>query len=175
MNFKLYKAHIDIDQSILDHIIEYSNKKENLRKNAGNYFTKDINFLNNYKSLFETLTTIAKEYTNDNLLYRESWLNITRKNEFHHRHNHPNADFTSVLYLQTLEDDHIVFYGKHFDFDMEYPVKKGDFIIFESSVWHSVKKNTSKIDRITIGCDFNYSYNPVLLLMDEILDINNVE
>ena len=39
----------------------------------------------------------------------QSWINITKPDEFHHEHFHTNSIISGVFYISTEEDDAITF------------------------------------------------------------------
>lgn len=96
----------------------------------------------------------------------ESWANKSMPDEQHHRHNHPNSIVSGVFYIDT--DEHtgnIVFNTGQYS-QIEFQVKEsniynsktwsfapmiGTLILFPSSLEHSVTKNLSKKDRISIS------------------------
>lgn len=169
MNFLFYKTKIDIPGPIREEIHQISKLEDRLNKNRGNYFSKDTNFLKQYPELMDTIFNQVKDFAKDEVLYRESWLNVTGKDQFHHRHSHPNSHLTTILYVNTLENDTIIFHGKENNEDIPIEVNNNEFIIFDSSVWHSVKTNTTDTTRLSIGCDFNYSNTEVVGLIYELL------
>jgi len=96
----------------------------------------------------------------------ESWANKSTPNEQHHRHNHPNSIVSGVFYVDTDEyTGNIVFNTSQYS-QIEFQVKEsniynsktwsfapmiGTLILFPSSLEHSVTKNLSKKDRISIS------------------------
>ena len=84
----------------------------------------------------------------------QSWINITKKGEAHHRHVHPNSFISGVFYLEADNKlDKIHFYKegyqqvqlqiKNFNpynsTSWWYPVKTGDLVLFPSHFAHSVE------------------------------------
>jgi len=96
----------------------------------------------------------------------ESWANKSTPNEQHHRHNHPNSIVSGVCYVDNDEyTGNIVFNTSQYS-QIEFQVKEsniynsktwsfapmiGTLILFPSSLEHSVTKNLSKKDRISIS------------------------
>tara|TARA_Y100001951_G_C11232187_1_gene235299 strand:+ start:71 stop:757 length:687 start_codon:yes stop_codon:yes gene_type:complete len=99
----------------------------------------------------------------------QSWLNLTKPQESHHPHTHPNSYLSGVLYIKCLPNDHIVFRNRSHRMynNMEFPKKKetqtnslnigqviteGDLIIFPSWVPHYVDLNETKYhERISLS------------------------
>ena len=40
----------------------------------------------------------------------QSWLNLSRKGQWHHQHSHPNSLWSGVFYVEAEESDRIVFH-----------------------------------------------------------------
>ena len=83
--------------------------KNDVYKNEGNITTNDGYVLERevFKNLKNELNLIVQDYfntvinaTNDVVPYiTQSWLNYTEKDQFHHRHSHPNSLVSGVVYL----------------------------------------------------------------------------
>jgi uncharacterized protein (TIGR02466 family) len=98
----------------------------------------------------------------------QSWLNWTKKGEFHHRHEHPNSFISGVLYISTDSlTDKITFYNADYKqlqlasetFDIFnssswwFPVKTGGIVMFPSSLTHNVEDVVS--DNVRVSLAFN--------------------
>ena len=98
----------------------------------------------------------------------QSWLNWTRKGEFHHKHAHANSFISGVLYISTdALTDKITFYNtdyKQLKLASEtsdilnsnlwwFPVKTGDVVIFPSSLTHDVQNVVA--DNVRVSLAFN--------------------
>jgi len=98
----------------------------------------------------------------------QSWLNWTKKGEFHHKHNHPNSFISGVLYIATDSvKDKITFYRSGYkqlqlttdNFDIlnsdlwRFNVKTGDIVMFPSSLTHNVENVIA--DNIRVSLAFN--------------------
>ena len=42
----------------------------------------------------------------------QSWVNVSRRGQYHHRHSHPNSYLSGVLYFETSENDKISFHNQ---------------------------------------------------------------
>ena len=90
---------------------------------------------------------------NVSLRITQSWLNYTEMGGFHHTHHHRNSFISGVYYIQTTENDKIMFFSdikNIFSIDpQEYniwnseiywmPCKEKSLILFPSSLNHSVE------------------------------------
>jgi len=95
--------------------------QNNINKNYGNYTTKDNYVLNNdsmkdilnfcqscLDSYFENV--YCPSYNTCTLNLTQSWINYTKKGEFHHAHTHPNSIISGVLYISANKKyDEIIF------------------------------------------------------------------
>lgn len=116
---------------------------QDLVSNIGNKFSKNT-FVLNVPELCEIRNFCeesVKHFNNEinnntktKLRITQSWLNISKANQFHHKHRHPNSYISGVLYIETSENDRINFYNPatRFSFYQETPTT---FNQFNSSVW----------------------------------------
>lgn len=100
----------------------------------------------------------------------QSWLNVNKPGEYHRRHNHQNSIISGVFYVQTVEDDKIVFtdpniklkefitFGEEREFNLwnssqwKVPVNNTKLILFPSWLEHQVEPNqTDTTDRISLA------------------------
>lgn len=138
--------------------------KDKVRENESN--TKDIYILEHqplaeikrlcHLALQDYLVKIYNPINpNDiSLKITQSWLNFSKKNQFHYKHTHHNSILCGVLYIDAIKDkDTIVFtkadtgenwqvqpkdnnpFNMH---DVPFSVATGDMIIFPSNLTHSV-------------------------------------
>ena len=93
--------------------------KKLLMKNEGNYTSTNNYILENekLKNIKEFLGVLVKNYF-DNIVspsenitpyITQSWLNYTKKGEFHHTHCHPNSYISGVFYIESDKGDGISF------------------------------------------------------------------
>lgn len=96
----------------------------------------------------------------------QSWATKTVKNESHHKHSHPNSFLSGVFYVEIEEEDHIVFYRENKAFllnvnptefnifnsdSWESDIKKGQLIIFPSTLEHATPFKRENNKRISIS------------------------
>ena len=99
------------------------------------------------------------------IVITQSWINITRENESHHRHHHPNSFLSGVFYIETNPEDSITFYNpvknmtdidsKEYTFSnsqvWSIPAKQGSLIMFPSHIDHSVEAKRTEGNRISLS------------------------
>jgi uncharacterized protein (TIGR02466 family) len=147
------------------------NNEGNITSN-NNYVLNEIPFLN----LKNELDLKVKEYfdkiicpSNKITPYiTHSWLNYTDKNQYHHKHLHPNSLVSGVLYINSDKKfDKIKFFKENYQpikFEVKeynlfnsqswwFSVKTGDIVLFPSSLTHMVE--TKEGDNTRVSLAFN--------------------
>jgi uncharacterized protein (TIGR02466 family) len=117
-------------------------------------------------SVSECFNELYKPRKEVNLRITQSWLNYTKKDQFHHRHSHPNSFLSGVFYVNAnKETDKIFFYdNRYYQISMPgaestpvnskswwFPIETGDLIIFPSSLEHSVETLTTDTVRASLA------------------------
>ena len=143
--------------------------KRDVYKNDGNTASNDTIF----NTLKKELEVIVQDYFKQILSAKnvtpyitQSWLNYTEKNQFHHKHRHPNSMVSGVFYIDADEKyDRIYFYNdKHSVIVPEvnefntfnsgswfFPVKTGQLFLFPSSLEHMVETKKGSNTRISLA------------------------
>ena len=146
--------------------------------NEGNTTSNDNYILTNkpFKNLKEELDLRIQDYfdkvispaNNITPYITQSWLNYTEKNQYHHKHAHPNSLVSGVFYINCHEEhDKIKFFNDRYQtikpevkdwnlYNSEtwwFSVKTGDIILFPSSLTHMVE--TKQGDNTRISLAFN--------------------
>lgn len=130
---------------------------------------------------YETL----KHVKESEIYITQSWLNLTKKDQFHHTHKHPNSILAGVFYLQTVDDDCISFDNtlrvdqvrpsiesfNSFNSSLyNLPVHRNMLVIFPSSLMHNVP--TVRSDQVRISLAFNTFVKGVLGKDDQLSRVN---
>ena len=63
----------------------------------------------------------------------QSWLNVTKRGEFHHEHSHPNSIVSGVFYISTEADDKITFIDPNMKVKEMIKIEQESFNPFNSS------------------------------------------
>jgi len=152
--------------------------KKKTKKNAGNSRTNDNYVLEHkaLKNLKKDLHTKVMDYfdkvvcTNNITPYiTQSWINYTERDQFHHRHSHPNSLVSAIFYISADKKvDSVTFYKGYLDYRIKlditkynifssssctFPVETGNILLFRSSLEHAVDKK--KGNNIRISLSFN--------------------
>lgn len=145
-------------------------------KNTGNKTSHETYLLEKLPYLKSILLDKIKhhyyevlKHDNESEIYiTQSWINLAKKGDYHHTHNHPNSILSGVFYLRTVDNDAIILDNsfrapqirpslKEFnEFNSTIytqNVKDNMLIIFPSNLYHSVP--TVKKDQIRISLAFN--------------------
>ena len=93
------------------------------------------------------------------LVITQSWLNVNNDGEHQPIHTHTNSMLSGVTYLNTSEEDGIRFTDDKFNTRMslipiptiKQPVEKGDIILFDSQLPHSVDGAKRKEKRVSLA------------------------
>ena len=153
--------------------------KKKTNSNEGN-ITSSENYvlenkaLNNLKKDLHTkvMDYFDKVICTDNLItpyITQSWINYTKSDQFHHKHNHPNSFISGIFYISADKKvDSITFskiplderiklnitkYNIFNSSSCTFPVETGKILLFRSSLVHGVGKK--KGNNIRISLSFN--------------------
>ena len=163
--------------------LKFVNEQKNYcYKNEGNFNTKDNYILNRkeFKNIKKFLNQCCKDYldkiicpkNNIDLYITQSWLNYTKENQYHHKHEHPNSVISGVLYFDSdKKNDTIKFFSdiKYLQIKPEvdkyniwnssswwFPVETGKLVMFPSSTTHQVDLKKGSNTRVSLA--FNTFY-----------------
>jgi len=149
--------------------------KQPQRANLGNTTSTNSYILNR-----KELTSLRNELENKLQAYFEqvyspkydvslritqSWVNYTKKGQFHHKHRHPNSFISGVYYIETTDDDRIYFHNDRTPMIEILPnlwnswnsktwwieAKKGSLVLFPSSLEHNVEVVNTDETRISLS------------------------
>lgn len=148
------------------------------RPNEGNTTSDDNHVLKNKnlsslskfidQSVNEFFQSVYQPSTEVSLYTTISWINYSEKNQWHHKHAHPNSFLSGVFYVESNEDDKILFFKEpayrpiSFDAKSYNPYNSESWwmetsektlYVFPSSFTHSVPAVTG--DKTRISLSFN--------------------
>lgn len=127
-------------------------------KNLRKFIEESVN------QYFSEIVAPVKEAS---LYITQSWVNYSKKGQWHHSHEHPNSILSGVFYVQSDENDKIFFEKNHYE-QISFPTEKfnlynsktwwleatqGRLVIFPSSLRHSV--NMIETDHTRVSLSFN--------------------
>ena len=172
-------------------------QKKHCLNNEGNINTKDNYILNRkeFKNIKKFLDKHCKDYLdtiicpkdNIELYITQSWLNYTEKDQYHHKHAHPNSVVSGVLYFDSdVKNDKILFsHSKGYQqispeidntkFNLWnsrtwfFAVETGNLFMFPSSTTHQVETKQGNNTRISLA--FNTFYKGTLGLNKELTEL----
>jgi len=151
--------------------------KKNTYKNEGNTTSNNNYVLENktLKNLKKDLHTKIMDYFDkvictDSLItpyITQSWINYTKKDQFHHKHNHPNSLVSGIFYISADKKvDSVTFYKAPLDERIKlniakynifnsssctFPVETGNIFLFRSSLIHGVEKKKGNNERLSLS------------------------
>ena len=173
----------NMDRPFTKQELQFVEKQKNhCKNNSGNITSKDNYILNRkeFKNIKKFLDTTCKDYLNRiicpknniELYVTQSWLNYTEKNQYHHKHAHPNSVISGVLYFDCdKKNDKITFSNpiRYQQIQPEidqyniwnsetwwFPLETGELILFPSSLTHQVEIKKGNNTRISLA--FNTFY-----------------
>lgn len=182
MNYKTYDifpvpiCKIKFHRKINKDETEFIKLQENsVRKNQGNFSSNNTFILNepemkeladfcneSLKNYFYKIYNVEKRIK---VKITQSWLNWTKKNEYHHGHEHPNSVVSGVFYFNAEKGkDRICFqknlyqqiklpYSETNDYNneqVELLIETGDLILFPSYIIHYVPFNITE-NRVSLA------------------------
>lgn len=171
--FELGRDLSKLEQKFLFNLESHSNTGNTVSTN--NYVLRDKrlsslgSFFNN--SLQEYIQTTLSLKDEVSLNVTQSWVNYTKKGQFHHKHAHPNSIISGVFYIQAVKDiDKIYFFNENYKqiriYPKEYnlynseswwlPATTGTLYLFPSHLTHMVEQVTTDDTRISLS--FNTFY-----------------
>jgi len=168
------KLERELTKEELKTINEY---KKNSYKNEGNTTSNNNHVLENktLKNLKKDLNKMVVDYfdkvisTSNSIIpyITQSWLNYTKRDQFHHKHNHPNSLVSGIFYISADKKvDSVTFYkvslddrirlniAKYNPFNSTsclFPVETGNIFLFQSSLIHGVEKKKGNNERLSLS------------------------
>jgi uncharacterized protein (TIGR02466 family) len=165
----------DFTQAELDYVQSH-NAPDKTNRNVGNVTSNNNYILNEpeMKELHDFVLANVQLYIDKVMkpkyevkpFITQSWLNYTKKGEFHHKHEHPNSFISGVLYINTdSTKDKITFHRSGYkqiqlstdNFDVFnsdswwFNVKTGGIVLFPSSLTHHVEDVIADETRISLA------------------------
>ena len=168
------KLERELTKEELKTINEY---KKNTYKNVGNTTSNNNYVLENktLKNLKKDLHTKIMDYFDkvictDSLItpyITQSWINYTKSDQFHHKHNHQNSLVSGIFYISADKKvDSVTFnklslderielnvtkYNMFNSTSFKFPVETGNIFLFRSPLVHSVEKKKGNNERLSLS------------------------
>ena len=144
-------------------INEYKKKTASNEGNitsSENYVLENKAFNNLKKDLYtKVMDYFDKVICTDNLItpyITQSWINYTKSDQFHHKHNHPNSFISGIFYIsadkkvdsvtfsKVPQDDRINLnttkYNTFNSSSCTFPVETGNILLFRSSLVNALPR-----------------------------------
>ena len=149
--------------------------KRGIYKNVGNLTSHDTYILDNknLSQLKKNLEEITQDYFDKVLSAKnvkpyitQSWLNYTTKDQYHHKHAHPNSLVSGVFYINVdKKHDKIIFLKDKYELisaavnkynifnsaSWWFPVETGQLFLFPSSLIHMVETKKGNNTRTSLA------------------------
>lgn len=165
--------------------IEYKKKNKETKKNQGSRGSFKSDFMDNKDLVTKFYDSISREITyvknQMGLLDYEPemscpWFNVSLKNQFHERHNHPSSDYNGIYFIDVPEQkdeplklifenpDYISsfkkkepqMYSKYNSTITTIPLKSDMLVVLESHIMTATMQNKSKSPVISLNFDMNF-------------------
>jgi uncharacterized protein (TIGR02466 family) len=171
----VYVTTPDVPSQKFQKVLNYCKELEYYR-NAGQNWASNNRDVLSEPMFAEIKDLIQKEidyYTKNVMMWdsnefyiTQSWVNVNPKDTEHHIHYHYNSIISGTFYLETGDNDNIVFHRKSelslltmkrssfniWNSDLwKVQVKNNTIVLFPSSLYHSVDKNESDYERVSIA------------------------
>ena len=124
-----------------------SNTTENVsnRTSKNSYVLEDKALSNLHDDIQLLINEYVKEIINPinniNPYITQSWLNITKAGEYHHKHSHANSYISGVFYIEADEHNDAIKFFKPCNQYQQIKLEPKDWNLYNSdSWWFSVKK-----------------------------------
>lgn len=132
----------ELGRDLSNEELEFINSQERY-KNLGNNSsinryvlkTEALKNLNEFieASVAQYFSKIYSPKQDVKLRITQSWLNYCKKDEFHHKHRHPNSLVSGVFYVKAnSETDKIFFYN---DYIPKLDIPTNNFNLYNSQTW----------------------------------------
>jgi uncharacterized protein (TIGR02466 family) len=154
-----------------------SEYKKKTTSNTGNITSSDNYVLENktLKNLKEDIHVCILDYfdkvicTSNSIIpyITQSWINYTKSDQFHHKHNHQNSLVSGIFYISADKKvDSVTFYKTYSDNTIKLNINKynmfnntsfkflvetGNILLFRSPLVHGVEKKKGPDTRISLS------------------------
>jgi len=139
-----------------------------LKRQEMNAFETDLHDTNNsYRDSFleifsQEMQEFGKEIGVDSFTVEKIWTVEYKKNDFHDAHTHSRSNFTGILYLDFIPQEHSPTFFIFNQIDpitkktlINYPrdIDEGDILIVPSDLLHYTRPNTSNLSKRVVSFD----------------------
>tara|TARA_R100000008_G_scaffold58594_1_gene36415 strand:+ start:226 stop:807 length:582 start_codon:yes stop_codon:yes gene_type:complete len=169
-----------LNKYLEEHIVRWSEQDKGLKKTNVNgwHSTTDMNLKEEYNPLTKELFTMqeeifAKEHLTRQPVCGNMWANINYPGSFNRPHLHPNSLFSGVYWVKAPEKSgNFMIYDPRSGIQTSMPGREdvklppelwreahfkpvaGRILMFPAWLWHEVRPNRSKENRISVSFNF---------------------
>ena len=168
---KLERALTKEELKIVDEYKKKTHPNDSNTTSNDNYILENKSLKNLKKDLHtKVMDYFDKVICTDNLItphITQSWINYTKSDQFHHKHNHPNSLVSGIFYISADKKvDSVTFYKPHREETIKLNINKynmfnstsfkflvetGNILLFQSSLVHGVEKKKGPDTRISLS------------------------
>jgi len=172
---------------LIDYVYTQKNSSEGVKKsNAGGWQSDNQYYTKNYNPIRNLIDfELSKFFSNKEIFsniftakVKDLWINCNGPGDYNYSHNHPGSDMSGVLWLQTPENSGNIVFESPFSFNQYKLIdnysedfrnksnihtwfylqpQEGLMILFPAHLNHSVSKNKSNQDRISVAFNLSLS------------------
>lgn len=155
--YECYFNEIDCDYFIkkIDEGIQDPTNLNNKTKVTGKMtsYTWFVNDEKLFKILDKAIELINPVKALPKLFLRNAWGIKIEQYEETQEHEHFPHNYSGVLYLNDTDN-----FIEFTELNLSVPCKKGNFILFKSTLLHKVKNNTCNVPKYGIGFNLDFQY-----------------
>lgn len=165
--YNFYRDFTEVELRIIENLEKRGNTGNIVSDNKEVLNLPELSEINDYISNCVNDYFIKTYHPDENTKLRitQSWCNYTSKEQYHHRHYHPNSFLSGVLYIQTDDSDGITFFNgkknilqfnpeksKYTLNSFKAPAKSKQLILFPSELEHEVSfRKADGLHRISLA------------------------
>ena len=169
--FNLTRKFTDIELNTFDDLLKSRRTTAGHDRSVSLCVLDEDNFINLKQEILEAfihyMKDIMKSPKDVEIYITQSWLNISnKKGDYHHLHSHSNSFLSGVLYINTSNEDKIIFKKSEVHTTLLFPTteftpfncdswwlpsKTGQLLIFPSSLQHMIPPMETEHTRISLS------------------------
>ena len=167
----------EIQNQLIDYAYEFKSKNPDgvSYSNQGGWQSPGFIIDNKNDLLHSFITNCLSNFPNIDKSINfdvDAWININKKGDYNHKHNHPNSNLAGVLWVKCPENCGNINFDSPINFETyqevesymqefknynncfhsyEFYPTEGRMLVFPSHLLHNVQENKSNEDRISVS------------------------